>query len=95
MRNFIENIFNPKEILLLSSQAGVDDDEFNTTYIVNDEYKHKKTQYPNTSLSHSNNYKIYYPQARRIENCLIGFQVSAQDKVYNLTKTLISMEGIS
>lgn len=90
MQQFINDIFTPSELLLTNSQSGADVGGQNVINIVNDTYKNKATTYDTMSLSHSNMYKLYYPATDSLMNKMIGLNVSAQDKVYSLSKTLIT-----
>ena len=92
MNSFVSDLYSPKEMLLVSEQTGKDIGGDNMINIVADTYKDKTTQYPTMSVTSTLNYKLYYPGLAKgsLSNKLIALQVSAQDKVYSLSKTIIS-----
>ncbi len=92
LNSFIYNLYSPKEMLLVSKQSGKDIGSDNIINIVQDTNKGQATKYPTMSITSSHNYKLYYPALARgsLGNKLIALHVSAQDKVYSLSKTLIS-----
>jgi len=89
--------------LLIGKQYSSDQGD-DISNIVQDTYKGESTQYRNVVISHTYTYKIYYPiwsnqrgaiytsTGRSLDKSVISLNVSAQDKVYRLTKTMIDYE---
>jgi hypothetical protein len=72
--------------------------------IVHDTNKGTAATYNSASIDYTYNYKVYYPifskqsdvaggYSSTLDGCVIGLQITAQDKVYNLVKRMIQFDA--
>lgn len=97
---FIDYLLMPQDRILVSIQNSQDEGH-DILNIVHDTNMGKATKYNSANSEYTYNYKVYYPFFSRqgdiaggyvssLDGRVINLQINAQDKVYDLTKRMIT-----